>query len=74
MKKNNGFANNSYNNQVISGIAKYFNHFWGFIEAPNIKDKKPDWVTETRFKLKEELYPTQLLIYDDELLLFNLLL
>ena len=54
MKINNAFADNSYNNDVLSGLTRYFPHYWGFIEALNIKgnsDKKPDWVTETRFKL-----------------------
>ena len=42
-------------NEILEGYNQYFGHFWHFIEADNIKDvrgKKPDWYTETRFPLE----------------------
>jgi len=48
--------NNSNAHEIVEGLLRYFNHLWRFLEGENPKDadqQKPNWRTETRYKLDE---------------------
>ncbi|MEN8446088.1 MAG: hypothetical protein ABG776_13870, partial [Cyanobacteria bacterium J06555_13] len=54
MKLKNATATKDYKIDVLAGLNKYFSNLWGFIECDKSTMrgiKKPDWRTETRFKL-----------------------